>query len=289
MGRPPASGRIRRRPSRPPRRPATEGQAARSELTQRLLVAIPALIVLVVVVVQGGPLFAAVLAALGLVCLHELFAMFENARPTRLGAYVALLGILAAAEYGTHVNVMLAFALAVPVVFLAAISQARGAGAASIAVSLLGVYWIGLGLAHGVLLRDLPHGDGVVIAVLIGTFVGDTAAYMGGRAFGRTRLAPRISPNKTVEGLLIGIALGTFSVWFTGIYQDWISGGQSLLLGLAVTIAAPLGDLFESHLKRDAGRKDTGRMFGAHGGALDRIDAVLFTAVAGYYVWHAML
>ncbi len=64
---------------------------------------------------------------------------------------------------------------------------------------------------------------------------------------------------------------------------------RSLILGAAVAVAAPLGDLFESYLKRDAGTKDTGRLFGPHGGALDRLDAVLFTAVAGFYVWLAML
>jgi phosphatidate cytidylyltransferase len=79
------------------------------------------------------------------------------------------------------------------------------------------------------------------------------------------------------------------AVWFAGLYQDWLTSSDALLLGLVVAVFAPLGDLFESYLKRDAGTKDTGSLFGAHGGALDRLDAVLFTAVAGYYVWHAML
>jgi phosphatidate cytidylyltransferase len=256
---------------------------------QRLIVAVPALAVLVVVVAQGGALFAVVLAALGLICLHELFQMFDNAKPARLAGFAALIGILAAAEYGTQFNVLLAFALAVPLTFVVAAGPNVRGGAASIAVTLMGVYWIGLGLAHAILLRDLPHGDGVVVAVLVGTFVGDSGAYLGGRAFGSRPLAPRISPKKTVEGLAIGIVTGTIAVWFAGIYQPWISGTQSLLLGLVVTLAAPAGDLFESFLKRDAGRKDTGRLFGAHGGALDRVDAALFTAVAGYYIWHAML
>jgi phosphatidate cytidylyltransferase len=139
------------------------------------------------------------------------------------------------------------------------------------------------------MLRELPHGDKIVITILVGTFVGDTAAYVGGRMFGRRRLAPGISPNKTVEGLVIGFVFGVAGVWFAGLYADWLSGGQALLLGAAVAAVAPLGDLFESYLKRDAGTKDTGRLFGAHGGALDRLDAVLFTAVAGFYVWQAML
>ena len=140
-----------------------------------------------------------------------------------------------------------------------------------ISVTVLGLSWIGLALAHAVLLRDLPHGDGIVIDVLVGTFIGDTGAYLGGRAFGRRPLAPSISPNKTVEGLAIGIVCGVAAVWFAGLYQDWLSGTDALILGVAVALAAPLGDLFESYLKRDAGTKDTGRLFGAHGGALDRL------------------
>jgi len=154
-------------------------------------------------------------------------------------------------------------------------------------VTVLGIYWIGLALAHAVLLRRLPHGQGIVIDVLVGTFLGDTGAYIGGRLFGTRALAPRLSPNKTVEGLGIGMLFAVLGVWFAGRYQDWLPGTHALVLGIAVALAAPAGDLFESFVKRDAGAKDTGRLFGAHGGALDRLDAVLFTAVAGYYVWSA--
>jgi phosphatidate cytidylyltransferase len=157
-----------------------------------------------------------------------------------------------------------------------------------IAITLLGALWIGLAIAHGVLLRDAPHGDGIVVDVLVGTFVGDTAAYLGGRAFGTHPLAPRVSPNKTVEGLVFGLLGATLAVWCAGLYQDWLAGWQALVLGGVVGAAAPVGDLFESKVKRDAGAKDAGSLFGAHGGALDRLDAALFTLVAGYYVWLAL-
>jgi phosphatidate cytidylyltransferase len=78
-------------------------------------------------------------------------------------------------------------------------------------------------------------------------------------------------------------------VWLAGTYQDWLSGPDALMLGIAVALVGPIGDLFESFLKRNAGIKDTGRMFGAHGGALDRLDALLFTMVVGYWVWRALL
>jgi phosphatidate cytidylyltransferase len=157
------------------------------------------------------------------------------------------------------------------------------------ALTAFGVAWIGLSLAHGILLRDLPHGGGIIVDILVGTFVGDTGAYLGGRWFGRRPLAPHVSPNKTVEGLLIGMGTAVIATWLAGTYQDWLSGSDALLLGLGVACAAPLGDLMESFVKRDAGTKDSGTLFGAHGGALDRLDAVMFSAVVGYYIWLALV
>jgi phosphatidate cytidylyltransferase len=98
-----------------------------------------------------------------------------------------------------------------------------------------------------------------------------------------------VSPNKTVEGLACGITGATFAVWCAGLYQDWLGGWNALLLGAVVGVMAPIGDLFESKIKRDAGTKDAGTLFGPHGGALDRLDAAFFTLVAGYYVWLALL
>jgi phosphatidate cytidylyltransferase len=160
---------------------------------------------------------------------------------------------------------------------------------AGVAITLLGVWWIGLALAHAILLRSLPHGGGIVTDVLVGTFVGDSGAYLGGRGFGRRPLARQISPNKTVEGLVIGMFCAIVGVWFASLYQPWLQKGDAILLGVGVAIAAPIGDLFESYVKRQTHVKDSGRVFGAHGGALDRLDAVLFSAVVSYYVWLAIL
>ncbi len=158
----------------------------------------------------------------------------------------------------------------------------------SIAVTLMGIFWIGIPLVHAVLLRDLPsHGAALLVDVLVGTFVADTAAYATGRMFGSHKIAPNISPNKTIEGLIGGFLIGTMGFWFAGLYQDWLTGVDALIIGAAVAAVAPVGDLFESMLKRDLGKKDTGTIFGPHGGILDRLDAVLFTVVVGYYlsVW----
>jgi phosphatidate cytidylyltransferase len=279
-----ASGRGRRET---PRRPEPRSDA--SDLGGRIHFAIPALAFAGAIVGFGHWVFAAGLFVLGAICLHELFAMFDFTNPSRLAGLLGLAGLLVAAEAGGRATVLLAFVMCVPLVFLLCLIQPRHSGAPGVSITLLGLTWIGLALAHAVMLRDLPHGDKIVIVVLIGTFVGDTGAYLGGRMFGVRRLAPAISPNKTVEGLAFGVVFAIAAVWFSGLYADWLSGVDALVLGAAVAVAAPLGDLFESYLKRDAGTKDTGRLFGPHGGALDRLDATLFTAVVGFYVWQAML
>lgn len=261
-----------------------------ADLRGRIVAGVPAVVFAIFIVVQGGWWFAAGALLLGLVCLHELYGMFADARPARLAGFLGLIGLVVAAMEGDFSQIVLVLVAVFPVLFLVTITgpSAQG-GTFGMAVVLLGVFWIGLGIAHAVLLRELDHGGGVVAAVLFGTFVGDTGAYFGGRAFGRRRLAPRISPNKTVEGLACGILTAVVTVWIVNLYQDWIDTAEALVLGAGVALAAPLGDLFESFIKRDAGTKDTGRLFGAHGGALDRLDAVLFSLVLGYWVWKALM
>ena len=262
----------------------------RSDLGARIAAGVPAAIFAIFIVASGGPVFAAGAALLGLVCLHELYAMYAELRPARLAGFLGLIGLVIAAATGGPEHVLLVLAATVALVFLLTVAgPSIEGGTAGMAITLLGVTWIGVAIAHAVMLRELPHGGGIVAGVLVGTFVGDTGAYFGGRALGHQKLAPRLSPNKTVEGLAAGIVTAVLAVWITGLYQDWLSGTDALLLGIGVALAAPVGDLFESFIKRDAGTKDTGRLFGAHGGALDRLDAILFTLVVGYYVWNAMV
>jgi phosphatidate cytidylyltransferase len=274
-------------PSRRPPRRASTG----SDLLSRILVAIPALAFAIAIIYFGGATFALGALALGLVCISELFTMLERLRPVRLAGFLGLSGIVAAAALGDEGSVLLALVAFLPVLFaLTLASPVRERISLSLAATVLGVYWIGLGLASAVLLRGLDHGGALAFMVLLGTFVGDTGAYLGGRAFGTRRLAPTISPNKTWEGLGIGILVCIGAVWYASRTYDgnWISGTDGLLLGLAVALAAPLGDLFESLIKRDVGTKDTGGLFGVHGGALDRLDAALFSLMAGYQVWVAL-
>jgi phosphatidate cytidylyltransferase len=202
-----------------------------------------------------------------------------------LVGFAALAAMVFAAKSGGQGGVLEVAMAAVPVAVLVVLLREQARPTVAIGGTLLGVYWIGLAFAHTELLRDLPHGDGVLIDVLVGTFVGDTAAYFGGRLFGRRQLAPRVSPNKTVEGLVCGMLGAVLAIFIAGLYQTWLTQGNALLLGVAVAVLGPLGDLFESLVKRDAGAKDAGSLFGAHGGVLDRLDGAIFTVVAGYYIW----
>jgi len=260
--------------------------APHSDLVARVLVALPAIALALFLVIEGGSIFTLGLFVLGCLCMHELYSMYARTHPARLAGFLALAGLLVAARYGGQFQILLVAVAALPLLFAFTLLQPRPS-VAGLAVTLLGIYWIGFALAHAVLLRELPHGEGIVIDVLVGTFLGDTGAYLGGRMFGRRPLAPRISPSKTVEGLLAGMAFTIAGVWLAGRYQDWLPGSHALVLGLGVALVAPVGDLFESFVKREAGVKDSGGVFGAHGGALDRLDAVLFAAVVGYYIWFA--
>ncbi len=295
----PQRGRAPSQRTRSQARPRSQPQRARrpreprrggSDLFARVLVAIPAAILAIVFIDLGGIAFALFLIAIGWLCMHELYRALGRWRPLPVVGFASLAGMVIAARYGGLKDVMEVAVATLPVLFLVALGRGgKGRLTITIAGTLLGVFWIGLAFAHAVLLRRLPHGNAVLIDVLIGTFLADTAAYAGGRLFGRRPLAPEISPNKTVEGLFCGMLIAIVSVFLAGLNQTWLTQGDALLLGLAVAVLGPIGDLFESAVKRDAGIKDAGSVFGAHGGALDRLDAVIFTVVAGYYIWIAVM
>ncbi len=275
---------------REPRRPARVRQPRRrSELLGRILVAIPAAFIAIVFIDLGGLPFALFVIAVAWACMHELYRMLARWRPVAIVGFASAAAMVLLGRHGGRGEVLEVAVATLPVLFLVVVLRGQGRATVAMAGTLLGIYWIGFAAAHAVLLRGLPHGNGVVIDVLVGTFVGDTGAYIGGRLFGRRRLAPQISPNKTVEGLVCGMLAAILAVFLAGLFQAWLTGGDAVLLGVTVAILGPLGDLFESQVKRDAGTKDAGTLFGPHGGILDRADAALFTLVAGYYVWYAVV
>jgi phosphatidate cytidylyltransferase len=251
----------------------------------RLVVAAAAIPIVLGMLYLGGWWLFALLTFAGVVALHEFWLLARPLSPLSPAGYVggilALVGAqLGGVEWmvgGVLTTLALAFALK-------GISAARQAATASISATVLGAVWIGFGLAFMVLLRDLPeHGSLAAFTVLLAVWAGDTLAYFGGRLVGRHRMAPTTSPGKTWEGFVFGTAATVF-VAFVALYkEDFLTITESLILGAVIAVAAPIGDLFESMLKRDMQLKDTGRLLGGHGGMLDRLDALLFAAPAAYF------
>jgi phosphatidate cytidylyltransferase len=152
------------------------------------------------------------------------------------------------------------------------------------AMTLFGVLYLGLTLGPLSMTRLLPQGEWLIFFLLLVTWASDTAAYYVGTFYGRHRVAPTISPKKTVEGLvggLIGAIIVAYAVrwWFL----PELSGLDCLILGTLLTITGLWGDLTESAMKRSVGIKDSGGILPGHGGMLDRLDSLLFTAPAFYY------
>lgn len=259
-----------------------------STLASRLLVAAVLLPLVVGVAYLGGWwLFALALVA-GLVALHELYRLARELRPLVLAGYLGFACSLLGAELGGGpwlaggVLSTLAFSF---VVF--GLSDVRPSATASFGVTLLGVAWVGGGLGALLLVRDVPeNGFWALMAVLFTVFAADTAAFFVGRALGRHRLAPAISPGKTWEGLVAGSA-AAMGAALVILYQDrerFLAAPEALALGAAIALASVLGDLFESAVKRDLQVKDSGRLLGGHGGMLDRLDSLLWAGPAAYYV-----
>jgi phosphatidate cytidylyltransferase len=257
-------------------------------LVSRLLVAAVGLpVVLGFVWLGHWYLFVLVLVA-GLIALHEFYVMTRPLRPIGIAGHAGLIGILFAIQVSTLTWALGVLLATIALAFLLkGIGGTSGSATVSVGTTLLGPAWIGFGLGFVLLLRDLPgHGRLAAFTLLLAVFADDTFAYLGGRLLGRHKLAPALSPAKTLEGFLVGTAACVF-VTFVALYHDratYLSIGQALLLGVAIAAAAPAGDLFESMLKRDMGVKDTGELLGGHGGMLDRLDSILFAAVAAYYV-----
>lgn len=222
------------------------------------------------------------------IAVLELYAMFRRYRPFVPAGMLAVAATPILAWKAFEPAIFAAFIIAIPLTLVfASLSSRRDDPAISVMATLTGVAYIVPAAGLVVALRVQPHGFGLVLLMLAGVWANDTGAYFVGRFMGRTKLAPRISPNKTVEGFVGGLVLGTMVVWY-GHFLDkvdghyWIGGYDALIIGLAVGLATPVGDLFESMLKRAVGVKDSGHLLGEHGGMLDRIDSILLAAPVMY-------
>jgi phosphatidate cytidylyltransferase len=257
-----------------------------SQFLSRVVVTLVALPVVLAIVHYGDWwLFGLALLA-ALVGLHELYAMARSLRPLVLAGYAGAVATLLGAHLGGVEWMLGGFVLTLLLAFLLyGIAETRQSGTITMGSTMLGVTWIPLGLAHLLLLRDIPeHAELAIFTVLLAVFADDTAAYLVGRLLGRHKLAPALSPGKTWEGFLAGTAAAVAVAFFALYEQGFLTIAESIVLGAVIALAGAAGDLFESALKRDLQVKDSGRLLGGHGGMLDRIDALLFAGPAALYV-----
>ncbi|HJQ74101.1 MAG TPA: phosphatidate cytidylyltransferase [Gaiellaceae bacterium] len=259
-----------------------------SNFASRLLVAAVGLPLVLGMLWLGGWWLFVLVAVAAFVAVHEFVTTARPLRPLAPAVYGGVILALLGAEQSGIVWLLGGFLATFVLGFLLhALSSTRAPTTAALGSTVLGAAWIGLGLGFVLLLREM-HTEGRLLAftVVLSVFAADTVAYLTGRLAGRHRLAPRLSPKKTWEGLLGGAVAGVF-VSFIALYDTrdkYLDVWQAIVLGLVIVVAAVLGDLFESALKRDLEVKDTGRLLGGHGGMLDRVDALLFAAPAAYFL-----
>jgi phosphatidate cytidylyltransferase len=259
-----------------------------SNFASRILVAAVGLPLVLGMLWLGGWWLFALVSIAAFVAVHEFVTTARPLRPLAPAVYGGVILALVGARIGGLEWLVAGFLATFVLGFLLhALSSTRAPTTAALGSTVLGSAWIGLGLGFVLLLRQM-HTEGrlIAFAVVLTVFAADTLAYLTGRLAGRHRLAPRLSPKKTWEGLLGGALAGVF-VSFIALYDTrdkYLTVWEAIVLGVVVVIAAVLGDLFESALKRDLEVKDTGRLLGGHGGVLDRVDALLFAAPAAYYL-----
>ena len=254
-------------------------------VSRLVVVAIGLPIVLGIAWVGGWWMFTLVLVA-ALVALDELYRAGRDFRPLSLAGFVGVAACLVGVQVGGIGWMAGGALLTLPLAFLFVVfADTRQRATISLAFTLLGVVWIGMGLAHLMLVRAIPdNGRLAIFTILIAVFAADTGAYLVGRLVGRHKLAPTLSPGKSWEGFVGGFVAGIFATWVSLYKTGFADGWQSLVLGVTIVIAAAIGDLMQSLVKRDVGIKDSGRLLAGHGGVWDRIDSLLIAVPTAYYV-----
>lgn len=280
---------------------------AKGELRSRLLVAAVGVPFGFFMAYQGGWFLACVLAAVAALGAHEFYTLASAKAGKPLGWFgiptSALLVLMAAYEptFPAWGDRALALLLLLGLLTSAAVIFNRKVGEGplfSAAATVSGALYTGGTLAFAIFLRSLPEVRGsappeawegalLMIFPLWVTWLGDSAAYFVGKRFGKKKLAPDISPGKTVEGAIAGmvgaILAGGAAGLVLGTYPNFpIPPLAGALIGLVLSVAGQIGDLAESVLKREAGVKDSGTLLPGHGGALDRFDALFFTIPITY-------
>jgi phosphatidate cytidylyltransferase len=267
----------------------TNGRGARFALVRRALSAAVLLPLVLWMIVAAPPwVFAGLVLVVGGIGQWEFTRLFRRAGVRVFARLGLVAGVLVTASFAAPDHRLVPAALGATVVAVLAAGLVRRPDEPPAwepaAVTVLGVLYVNWLLGHALWIRALPDGVGLILLLASVTWVGETTAYLVGSRFGRRRLAPVVSPRKTVEGavaqLLVSPLAGAAS-------QPWLAPSLGPLsaaaFGLVLGVTGQAGDLVESLLKRSVGAKDAGALLPGHGGILDRVDGLLFNAPFLYY------
>jgi phosphatidate cytidylyltransferase len=251
------------------------------------------LAVLALVLFNVGPAATMALVVVVLVlAVAEWFAALRQTHrhPATLVGVAATAALPLAAYWRGEAAIPLVLVLALVVSLLWwLVGSGSGSAVEGVGLTLGGIMWVGLLGSFAALLLRAPDGIGMLLAAVIGTVAYDVGGFVVGRTMGRAPLSAA-SPSKTVEGTVGGAVVAVVAtVVITGRIAPFTELTDALLLGLAIAVVAPLGDLCESLVKRDLGIKDMGSILPGHGGLLDRFDALLFVLPTTYYVARVVL
>lgn len=257
---------------------------------QRIITSLVALPLLIAIICLGGPFLFSVLAAVvGLIALYEYYGIwFNGAERNRIleaAGYLSVPGLISAA-YFSRMDIAVALVLAnifISTLVVVIYADKKGIVIQPIAGHLLGLCYVPASLCFFVTIRGADNGIAWLFLTLFIVFASDTGAYYAGTYYGKHKLCPAVSPGKTWEGFFGGLGLVVFIGFvFRYLFFTDIPVANFISLCIFTGLIAPVGDLFESMLKRVAGVKDSGKILPGHGGILDRIDALIFAAPALY-------
>jgi phosphatidate cytidylyltransferase len=263
-------------------------QAASSDLTMRGGSALAVFGLFLGSLLLGGWWFTTFVILLMVVSVGEFYATLRT-RGYRPLALFGLLGVIlmgvGASNTGPMAVAGWAAAAGAATILFFSLTPRRYA-MANTAVTVLGLTWVGM-LAFAILISAGPHPVSYILFLVIVVAGNDIGAYFVGRSFGRTSLAPVVSPSKTIEGFIGGLVLGALAAVVLAVFPPWEDIGivRALVIAGVVGVLAPIGDLAESMVKRSVGVKDMGSVLPGHGGMLDRIDGFLFAVPAVYILF----
>jgi phosphatidate cytidylyltransferase len=267
-------------------------------LLLRIITGVVGIALAAVVIQTGGYVFAGAVILLSLIGWHEYARAFmHHGDPIAYFAGMIILLLLGGCAWlGTSDEFLAVATLGMLFIFMEAVLLHRRFSIASASLSVAGIFYVGFSFSHLLLLRamegdamvaspagNMTWGCALVWVALIGTWASDTFAYFTGSLLGSHKLCPSISPGKTVEGFVGGFIGTVLSVIAVGRLVFDFDIILLAVLGVCIAIAAPLGDLVESVIKRYTGIKDSGNIIPGHGGVLDRFDSVMFSVPVVYY------